>query len=64
MYLAYVYYNALFKKIINVPDDILIKYLNFDEIKLYKESGVGIISITVYAEKPKDDCCDSETCCK
>ncbi len=52
------------EKIISVPDDILIKYLNFDEIKLYKESGVGIFSITVYAEKLKDDCCDSETCCK
>lgn len=52
------------EKIITVPDDILIKYLNVDELKLYNESGVGIFSITIYGEKPKDKCCDIETCCK
>ncbi len=52
------------EKIITIPDDILIKYLNADELKLYKQSGVGIFSITVYGEKPNDECCDIETCCK
>ena len=52
------------EKIITVPDDILIKYLNDEELKLYKESKVGIFSITVYAEKPKAECCDKESCCK
>ncbi len=52
------------EKPITVPDDILSNYLSNDEIKLYKESGVGIFSITVYAEKMKAECCDKNTCCK
>ena len=52
------------EKIITVPDDILIKYLTAEELNLYKESKVGIFSITVYAEKPKAECCDKESCCK
>jgi len=52
------------EKIITVPDDILSVYLNTDEISQHKESGAGIFSITVYAEKPEDQCCDKGTCCK
>lgn len=52
------------EKPITVPDDILSNYLSNDEIKLYKESGVGIFSITVYAKKKKAECCDKNTCCK
>ncbi len=35
-----------------IPDDILSNYLSQHEIDLYKKSGAGIYSITVYAEKP------------
>ena len=52
------------EKAIIVPDDILSNYLTEDEVKLYKESNVGIFSITVYADKPKESCCDGDTCCK
>lgn len=52
------------EKIITVPDDILSNYLTAEEIELYKKSGVGIFSITVYAEKSKEECCDNDTCCK
>ena len=52
------------EKAIIVPDDILSNYLSDDEIKQYKESGTGIFSITVYADKPKESCCDGDTCCK
>jgi ubiquinone/menaquinone biosynthesis C-methylase UbiE len=41
------------KKII-VPDDILQNYLSEEEIHSFKQSGTGIYSITVYAEK---SCC-------
>jgi len=51
------------EKIITVPDDILSNYLTPDEIRSYKEKGTGIFSITVYAEKNKIACCDSDTCC-
>ncbi|MBA3649134.1 MAG: arsenite methyltransferase [Chitinophagales bacterium] len=52
------------EKVITVPDDILSSYLSSDENKLYKESGAGIFSITVYAEKANEICCDKETRCK
>lgn len=47
-------------KSIIIPDDILIEYLTTDEIREFKQSGTGIRSITVYAEKP---CCDPKSGC-
>ena len=35
-----------------IPDEILSDYLTQQEIDMYKKSGAGIFSITVYAEKP------------
>jgi arsenite methyltransferase len=50
-------------KPIIVPDDILRKYLTEEEIIAFKNSGTGIHSITVYAEKSTDkSCCDSNCC--
>jgi arsenite methyltransferase len=39
-------------KMITLPDETLLNYLNQTELKKFKESGSGIFSITVYAEKP------------
>lgn len=39
-------------KMITIPDETLMNYLNHKELKSFKESGYGIYSITVYAEKP------------
>ena len=50
------------EKAIIVPDDILAATLLNEEIKQFNESGVSIISITVYAEK-KSECCDKNICC-
>ncbi len=52
------------EKAIVVPDDILSAYLSTDEIELFKNSGTGIFSITVFAEKPAGDCCEPECCSK
>ena len=41
------------EKAITIPDDILLTYLSNEEVEAYKRSGVGIISITVYGEKPQ-----------
>ncbi len=49
------------EKSITVPDDILCQYLTADEITAFKNSGTGIYSITVYAEKPKEK--EAKTCC-
>lgn len=53
------------EKQIIVPDDILSQYLLAEEITSFKASGVGIYSLTVYAEKPstfKEPCC-APGCC-
>ena len=39
-------------KMITIPDDTLLNYLDHTELNTFKESGSGIFSITVYAEKP------------
>lgn len=47
------------EKAIIIPDEILLKYLSEAELREFKESNIGIFSITVYAEKP--DC--NSNCC-
>ncbi len=39
------------EKIIALPDETLLNYLDQNELMKFKESGSGIFSITVYAEK-------------
>lgn len=52
------------EKAIIVPDDILQNYLSEKEIREFKNSGTGIFSITVYAEKPSEsDCGCAPGCC-
>lgn len=48
------------EKAIHIPDDILKKYLNAEEIKNFHKGNTGIFSITVFAEKPA--CCGTECC--
>jgi hypothetical protein len=53
------------QKPILLPDDILTKYLNAQELIEFKKGQSGIFSITVYAEKPiaeKSACCDPGCC--
>lgn len=46
---------------INLPDELLNKYLNTEQLRNYKEEFTGIASITVYGEKP---CYDKlSNCC-
>ncbi len=62
------------ERLINLPDVVLEGYLSAEELKIYSSSGMGIYSITVYAEKPnlseiektaqKAACCGPDsTCC-
>lgn len=44
------------EKQVNVPDEILSDYLDAQSLDAFKKSGTGIYSITVYAEKPTEDC--------
>ena len=52
-------------KAIIVPDDILSQYLTPEQLLAFKQSGTGIRSITVYAEKPTEEkkaCCGPDCC--
>lgn len=49
------------EKLINIPDDILLNYLSEAQLKDFKQSGTGVYSITVYAEKPVSCCAPG--CC-
>ena len=52
------------EKPIIIPDDILLRFINRETIDNYKNSGKGIFSITVYAEKPAvaKTCCGPDCC--
>jgi arsenite methyltransferase len=52
-------------KAIIIPDDILSNYLSAEQIAAFQQSGTGIRSITVYAEKPlQTSCCTpGGSCC-
>ena len=48
-----------------IPDDLLGNYLSAEQIEAFKQSGTGIRSITVYAEKPEEEkkaCCGPDCC--
>ena len=50
------------EKLITIPDDILSNYLSQTEIEQFKASAAGIFSVTVYAEKAKESCCEPGCC--
>ncbi len=53
------------EKAISIPDDILTRYLNAEQIASFNNEEGGIFSLTVYAEKPSEakDCCGPDCCC-
>lgn len=53
------------QKPIILPDDILKRYLNDQELTEFKTGKTGIFSVTVFAQKPKDtNCCaPGSGCC-
>jgi ubiquinone/menaquinone biosynthesis C-methylase UbiE len=64
VYLEIIQNNNLENTII-LPDDILSNHLSQEDINQFKQSGAGIYSITVYADKPlKEKSCCSDDCCK
>ncbi|WP_028980813.1 arsenite methyltransferase [Sporocytophaga myxococcoides] len=53
------------EKQINIPDEILLNYLNSEQLNEFKSKGSGVFSITVYAERPETECgCEpAAKCC-
>jgi SAM-dependent methyltransferase len=53
------------EKPIHLPDDVLSPYLSAGELDTFRQSGTGITSVTVYAEKPSVEnkpCCGTDCC--
>ncbi|RPI14767.1 MAG: methyltransferase domain-containing protein [Ignavibacteriae bacterium] len=64
------------ERVINLPDEILLQYINKEALAEYKSSGTAVLSINVYAEKPevtqkgvelpiaekKEACCGPDCC--
>jgi arsenite methyltransferase len=51
------------ERVIAIPYDIYLKFISENELKKFKESGVNLISINVYADKPKSCCEPGSGCC-
>ena len=53
------------EKPIYIPDDILVNHLSAAEIESFRKGGIGIFSITVFAQKPIEtkQCTPGEGCC-
>jgi ubiquinone/menaquinone biosynthesis C-methylase UbiE len=51
------------QKAIVLPDDILGKYLDPQELANFRSGTTGIFSVTVYAEKPAEKTCCGPECC-
>jgi len=49
------------EKTITLPDEILLQYMNKDEISQFRNSGNSLSSITVYGEK-SEACCSGDCC--
>jgi arsenite methyltransferase len=39
-------------RVIDVPNEILLRHMTLDQLREFKRNRVGIFSVTVYAEKP------------
>lgn len=51
------------KRLISLPDEVLLKYLEETALASFKSGDTGIFSITLYGEKPLANCCTGEGCC-
>lgn len=49
------------ERIIDIPEEIFLKFISKDELDKFKASGVNLVSINVYADKP--ECEKSSGCC-
>ncbi|MCI0472691.1 MAG: methyltransferase domain-containing protein, partial [Ignavibacteria bacterium] len=51
------------EKVINIPDEIYLKFISDEELEKFRKSGVNLVSVTVYADKPEEGCCGTNSGC-
>lgn len=55
------------ERLIDLPVELLLKYINAGELDKFRQSGSGVYSVTIYADKPDaGKCCDAsdDECCE
>jgi arsenite methyltransferase len=50
------------ERIINVPEEIYMQFISKDDFEKFKASGINLVSINVYAEKPGKSCGEPGCC--
>jgi hypothetical protein len=51
------------EKAITVPDEVMLNFLDAQQLTEFRNAGADILSITVYAEKPKTESCGCSCGC-
>jgi arsenite methyltransferase len=54
------------ERLIDLPDELLLKYISTDELEKFRKSGSGVYSISIYADKlDEGNCCETNEngCC-
>lgn len=51
------------KRRIQLPNEVLSRYMNSTEVESFKSGTNGIFSITLYGEKAVETCCGGNSCC-
>lgn len=54
------------ERLIDLPDELFLKYISAEELDQFRQSGSGLYSVTIYADKlDSGKCCDSteNACC-
>ncbi|MCE1166269.1 MAG: arsenite S-adenosylmethyltransferase, partial [Bacteroidetes bacterium] len=51
------------ERVIDIPEDIYLKFISKDDLEKFKESNIKLVSINVYADKPEKPCCDPKGGC-
>ncbi len=60
---GFVNLNIQKERIIDIPDDIYLKFISKEELDDFKKSNVKLVSINVYADKSEESCCSPKGGC-
>jgi arsenite methyltransferase len=51
------------EKMINIPDEIMLKFISQKDLDSLKATGINLVSINIYADKPEKSCGCGDDCC-
>jgi arsenite methyltransferase len=51
------------ERVINIPEEIMLKFISQKDLDSLKATGINLVSINVYADKPEKSCGCGDDCC-